>query len=423
MNIDKRIIKLIGIFTTLTIGLLSLLGSNHQGTFTPDPELNVKIVDVSNGTPSINESVIVTWDIENPDLLKTQGIRLVSLLIDGNLSTFYQGCLSSYPEAVQANCLPEDQRAASLNFRGPVTLIIDAEDENGRISSSAVKLQLAGMSFKTNQLEFTNPGYPRFTGQLAELSEYEFDKAFGIYANVNQSSEENGRIDDLQQYPVFEQDQAFFGLSWQPEETLQFGFRKGSAFPMLDVSFLETLALENRIWNSNHADLIIHAGTIALNGQVEWLKTNGGDAKVYTMNEASNIEPLFIQIDVRSTDQNPTTLHISDIHVGNPAQGLVVSSYHGHLNPTSATNLTGEYDITFQEVGNALLSNGDIKGATTGFNVTTNNNQILSTVRTGVSVLWSNIPLYPDNDLSALLSTQYPDAIQSSSANSSDGPT
>ena len=417
MRYTTKFLRGLGVFSIALLGFLSLIGSNHQGTFTSDPDVGLTITDVSNGTPEIGETVSISWNFDNPDLLKVQGIRLVSLLIDGNLSTQYQGCLSFYPSIAQESCLPLEQRAVSLNFNGPLTVIIDAEDENGRVSSSAIKLQLANMSFKTTQLDFTNPGYPRFTGRIAELSNYGFDKAFGIYANYSQSSDENGKIEDLLQYPVFEPDQAFFGLSWRPDENIQFGYRSGSSFPMLDVSFLDTLNIGERIWNSNHADMIIYAGTIALDGQVSSLKTSGGDAKIYTMDASSDIEPFFIQIDVRTTDQDPTTLHISDIHVGNPTQGLVLSSYHGHLNPTNATNLTGEGTINYAQAENVLLSNGDIKGATVGFNVTTINNDILGIVRAGLSVQWSNIPLYPDDDLSALIFNQYPN-----SSETSDGP-
>ncbi len=394
----------------VAIGIASLIASNHQGTVTPPPSLGLKITNISNATPALGETVTISWEYENPELLEAQGIRVVSLLIDGNLFTLQQGCLPTYEPGQE--CLNSDARSTEINFTGPITVFIDSVDNNNQAVTKAVKLKLPNMSFKLSQLEFTNPGYPRFTGN--NLAEIEFDKAFGIYANVQQSSSEDGIIDGIASIgiPGFDATESdpFFGFSSRPNENISFGFRKGSKFPLLDPNFLNSLTSQQQAWSSNHADGIIYAGLLAINGEAKIIKTASGEATVYTINSPEPIEPFFVQIDIRSTDLAPSTLYISDLHAGNAGQGLVLSAYRGDFDPDVQLGSTGSYSLEINPTDtlDILASNGDIKGATVGFPIVeTSAGENLLLVRAGLSATWSNIPFYPDDDLSGLFLTQF----------------
>lgn len=401
----------LSLMSVVCLGLLSLIGSNHRGTFSSDPDLGLIIANVSNQTPTLGETVTISWDYDTPEILNVQGVRIVSLLMDGRLFTLQQGCLPSYQEGQP--CMDLSMRTIDIEFKGPIAVFVDAIDSSNRVTSKAVKLRIPGMSFKLSQLEFTNPGYPRFSGNIA--GDIEFDKAFGIYANVNQSSDEDGVIDGIANLnlPGFDSPtpSPFFGLSYRPEENNNFGFRKGSRFPLLDGNFKATLSENQQVWESPYADGLIYAGLLAIDGDIEYAKDNaGGDVPVFVPAPNSSLEPFFVQIDLRSTDQDPTRIYISDIHLGNTSQGLVLSSYFGDFDPDITLGATGEYVVSIvpSELSGALLSSGDIKGATVGYPIVeTVAGQNLLLVRAGISALWSNIPFYPNDDLSGLFVGQF----------------
>ena len=413
---NHRVLRILGIITVIITGLISLIASDNTGTITPPPELGLRIVTVSDSTPEPGDSVTITWDYENPDLLEMQGVRIVSLLLNGNIATLQQGCLPNY-EPNQA-CMSQNQRAVQIDFRSPITVIVDSIDTDNRVTSKAVKLRIPGMSFRLTQLAPTNPGYPRFTGDITD--NIEFDKAFGIYARVNQSSEENGVIDHLANIsiPGFNQTDTFFGFSYGADESTRFNFRNGTSFPLLNINFINTLAPGQQIWQSPYADGVIYAGMLGISGDAEAVRTNSGeDAIVHSLSADAVIEPFFVQIDIRSTDQEQTTLFISDLHAGNSTQGLVLSSFLGDFDPGVELGNLGDHGIEITASSNntpdILLSNGVISRATVGFPVLrTNTGEQLLLVRAGISATWNNIPLFPDDDLSALFLRQFPSQLQ-----------
>ena len=381
----------------------------------PSPELGLKIVDVSNPTPEIDETVIIRWDYDHPELLKIQAIRLISLLIDGNLFQEVQGCLPDgiRPEGIPDTypCLPLNQRAVSFPFRGPVAVSIIGINEDNKVFEKVVKLKLAGMLFKVNDMSFGVPGYPRFGSPGAQrIQNYEFDKAFGVYEEFLSDQAEDGKVNHFAQYPytqIFAAGSPFFGSSNSPLERNNFDFIRGSSFPTLDPGFLDSEE-GNQFWaNRTHADGLLYAGTLVINGTREEIKTPRGNIVVITPT-SGGFETFYIQIDIRSTDDIPSRLLISDIHAGNPVQGLVLSTFRGHISSTGMPATTGEYLILMDNSGFPIgKCSGYVKNAVVGHNVTTTNEIYYLPAQGILNVEWANIPFYPDTDISGLYDDQF----------------
>ena len=384
--------------------IASLAACDNTGTFSPPPQLGLRITAISNPYPEPGEVVTISWDYDNPDLLEMQGFRAVSLLISGNLLQEQNGCLPTY-QTGQA-CVSSDLRTVTIDFTGPITFFIDSLDTDGNLHIKAVKLRLAGMDFRLNQLEFTDPGYPNYTGSSG--STVIFDNAFGIYAYTA----EDGVIDDLasKNLPGFDVHplSQFFGLSHDAQIATHYDYRQGTNFPYIADEFYAQQGVER---NWFQADGLIFAGVIGINGQVELIKSaNGLDVEVFTVLPESPVEPFIVQIDLRSEDEQngDSTIYFSDLHAGNPAQGLIYSAYFGDIDPLVQLGTMGTYGIQIwnPDAGNLglLQSNGWIKDAAVGFEVVGKADGTTAiNPRIGLSVEWRNILLLPDDELDEML--------------------
>jgi hypothetical protein len=267
------------------------------------------------------------------------------------------------------------------------------------------------MSFKVNDMFLGFSGYPRFGSLCSQrIQNYEFDKAFGVYEEAQSDQTEDGKINHFTQYPytqIFADGWSFFGSSNSPLERDNFKFIRGSSFPVLDPSFLNSIEGNPFLGNRTHSDAVLYAGTLVINGTREELKTAKGNIVVITPNFGS-FESFFIQIDIRSTNDSPSRLFISDIHAGNPAQGLVLSTFRGHISSTGRPATTGEYLIQMDNSGFPIgKCTGYVKNAVVGFNVTTTNEIYYMPAQGVLNVEWSNIPFYPDTDISGLYDDQF----------------
>lgn len=434
--------------TLASLSLLLFSGCCPPFCPTPPPSPPppfVRVSEVSNGTPQLGEAVTIRWEYgQDTDSgftpkLKNQIIQLHSLMLDGNVFTETQGCLpaSLLPQGEQPkDCLPLENRAVAFDFRGPVMFNLIAIDENDKIYEKIIKLKLPNMSFKASAqmtgwldgiTQVTTLGLPRFGSNfISSFQEKEFERVFGIFENApDPCADEDGTIRELQSFPLnqlFPRGNPFFLSSNNTNESQNFGATRGGNFPFLDPSFIQSA--EGRQFSCapgngtnrcrTNADALIFAGTFGVDGTIDRIKTNTGEVEIITPT-LRQYEPFFIQIDIRSTNApqcgsiSPQTLVISDVHVGNSAQGLVLSTFRGHISSRNIPTV-GEYNFNFyspdvQQNGETYASTGIIKGALTGFNVHLLNNQDFVPTQATISAEWTNIPIFPDNDISGLKNT------------------
>jgi hypothetical protein len=343
--------------------------------------------------------------------MKDQIVQFHSLTLDGSVFSETQGCLPAsllQPNQQPLPCMPVTNRAVEFDFRGPVMFNLIAVDENGKTYEQLVKLKIQGMSLKVGA-SLTNAGYPRFgSGSIDSLQNIEFERAFGIFEIPGANGSEDGRINETQTNQVlanlFPVGDPFLLSSNNPNESLGFGARRGGNFPFLDPGFLfNTPEGAQFQGNRTNSDALIYGGTFGVDGTIEVIKGDNGDVEVITP-KFRNYEPFFVQIDLRSTDTQPQRVLISDVHIGNVSQGLVLSTFRGHISPLAPPTV-GVYELTVDTSQVPLLSTGNVKGALCGFNVSTVNGNDFLPAQATVSVEWINIPIFPDNDISGLRNT------------------
>ena len=100
----------------LVVASSMLLGCpDNRGTFTPapDPKLKFTNITLSQSRASAGEEIEITWDFENPDLLKLQTAQGISLTLQGLSPT-------------QPVPLDISDRSFKFQFTGPLTVILMA---------------------------------------------------------------------------------------------------------------------------------------------------------------------------------------------------------------------------------------------------------------------------------------------------------
>jgi hypothetical protein len=425
------------IVRVLMLSLQVLLYTSGCGTTTPPPSQEeplpfVSIKRVSNASPEIGERVTISWQYrqdvqprQGPDLAR-QVIQLISLTIDGGFFVDTRGCLPAGHVFLYGHppgeCLSLEQREFRFDFAGPVLFRLLAFPDEGPDGDGmhalirAIKFTLPNMSFEFSVHHLQDRRYPYIFGGGGG----EFERAFGIYEVSDATGEEDGIIDEFgpgtqlgQAFPTNVETldgqnlmPVFFGSSSMQEESQHFGFRRGGNFPLLQEGFLDTPNGQFFRDIKTHANIIILGGSIrfdqAFDPEKELVKADNGDEVLVT--SASNLQPFFIQIDVRSADVDPRQYVICDIHIIAPSQGLVLSTFVDHNSPLSPPTL-GANQIDVNDSPSVLMSSGMIKDALTGFDILTSRGVSYRPAQAKVSVEWSNIPIYPDNDISGLRQT------------------
>jgi len=372
----------------------------------PQPPFQLINVSVDNPYANIGETVTLSWDYENPDLLQGQRFDRIKLL--------FQGVSQPIQQELSLN-----DRSASFEFTGPVTLYLEALSTSGNFSNIAVDVRFDNSFNLSATIETVEPNYPRL-GYTKEASysnnqgneiwqnNLVFSQFAGIY-DING----NGIIDALannQSTASFlPAGQAFRGVSFSEFETdqgdfgLGFGFRQGSAFSPLDIDFLSDLPPaavgDPNFVFGNQTDGIIFGGAMSYNGETVTLKTPEGEIEART-NITSNFEAIFMAIDIRS--DNNGAPYIADLHLGNLTQGLIVSVYQGLVTPVLPQSIIGDYnnDYSFPDPNNSNtgIITGDIKGAFISEDKTKANGDLVFIGLAINTVDWQ-VPFYSDEEL------------------------
>lgn len=434
--------RVAGVSLGLTVIALAL-GCNQPSPNPPPPPFEITITSISNPTPNLNESYQIEWAYSPNNRLDDQFAELQSLTLDGNISQKFFGCppvefrpsnlaepTDCGPQAEALSC-PNDQavfnnqcRLFVGRFSGPVIFSITARDrQTGSWARQSVTLKLPNSYFRAS-IQTSNDGYPRVALGSGEVKNLEFMKYFAIYHDDSR----NALVEELSVPPfnaVFAPGEPFFARSSRVEESQRFGFRLGSSFPVLDPGFLATNAGRPYVGVRTHADGLVFAGTIALDGTAETLpvKTANGEAKVtvvtqlpttVTQNGVSKRffpqELLFIQVDWVSalTPSVPALAGMvaANVKLGNIGQGLVMPTFGGEIGPVTPS-LASDATITLfrgtpdNPVG---FSNGDMAAAGVALQLTTRSGALLlpaSAQLTAVS--WRNVPAFSDDRLELLL--------------------
>lgn len=426
---NKNILKLLISFVPFLLATLGC-GPAPPPPQEPPPPF-VSIAKVSNGTPEIGEAVTVRWQFREdvrPELgpkLTRQVIQIISLTIDGGAFFDTRGC---FPEGhpflagqPPGECISADEREVQFNFSGPVLfrLVAFSDEQYAGTEDNvsyirAIKFTLPNMSFTVDLDHIHNDAYPTIFGRTTGMA---FERAFGIYEVADPNDVEDGIIDEAapgtelgQVFPTTVETldgqtlaPMFFGSSSRPEESENFGFRKGGNFPLLQGGFLDTPNGQFFRDVKSHANMIIVGGSIRFDGdEVERVKADVGGEVVVTA--AANLSLLFVQVDVRSANISPPQHIICDLHVITPRQGLVFSTFAGHNSPLSPPTL-GTNEVSVDASQTTFKSTGMIKNALTGFDILLTGGTSFTPAQANVSVNWTNIPIYPDNDISGLENT------------------
>jgi hypothetical protein len=378
--------------------------------------LDYRFVRVSQTTAAIGDEIEVSWSYAGETRLATQSIELLSLGAVGAETRFRQ--------------LPRATRRRVFRFGGPVTVVLRATDRRGGEINAAFDVGMdTTYAFRMTGVLTTDPDYPRLgqrtvsyvetaSGLIPRHDQNDIDLDFpyflGIYevpqldANGGPVTDafgepiEDGLINALQTPELAEampSRESFFGRSFDPDEVDRFRFRIGSSFPFLAADAPVRLAFPGQY---DKADIVVFAGKIAYDGE----ETRPARANVTFRKNATYFDTIFACIDVR-TAPHPNTGEpgfpwVSDMHLGNAAQGLVLSVFHGNvLDRTLGTVTAPTYAVeSYGAVGEIA---GEIKGSLLGFPVTkANGDFIVPAAYAGVDGTSWLVPFYPDTDLGAV---------------------
>jgi hypothetical protein len=382
------------------------------------PPLALRITSVSDGAPSIGDTVEIGWDYDSPDQLRLQAVQLHCLAFDGRFATQTFGVLPQAllhgGESTFGTALDLGQRRIQFPFISPVTFHLIAEDFDGRILQKFIKFTLPGMSFSlTVQSGGGLEGEPRLAGPTDGPRVIAFEKAFGIYEATATHDRviENGLIDQLEHDPfraTFSPDAPFFLSSLSANENEHFRSALGRAFPRLLADFLVG---EGRQFQgiAEFVDTVVVAITFAIDGSVEHFAADRGKCDVITSSVIKDLEPIFVQIDTRSKSDDPSHPVVCNLRVGNIPQGLVLARFWDNLD-WQGTLHTGEVDIAVDRDPSSRVraTHGQITAAKLGCDIVRIRDPSLTAPAiTVIDLAWSQIPIFPDTDLSELFSTQY----------------
>ena len=361
-----------------------ILVACDTGIFTPQPPRDLRIINVMVNTTraTLGEQIVITWDYANADRLSRHQTELVG---------------HYFQTLTQASVTPLalDTRSITFEFAGPLTVVIAAVDESDTWINVVVDILLdPGAFYFSATLATDNIDYPRLgfaNGQFRRT--IDFSSFLGFYDVGN-----TGVIDGLETgdlFPGLSTTQAFRALSPLEFESQNFGFVQGIAYPFLDPGFKAT-AEGIQFRDQTRANAILYGGATAYDGTPITIKTDAGLVEARE-NVTSSIEVIFIAIDIRMSDAGVP--YIADVHIGNLAQNLVVSIFHGIRAPELFQSTLGEWG-SFTDVGiwsdpSLLIARGWINGGYIEEDKTDLNND-LQIIGLGLEKILWRMPFYPD---------------------------
>ncbi|MEZ0370321.1 MAG: hypothetical protein ACAI44_14625 [Candidatus Sericytochromatia bacterium] len=324
--------------------------------------------------------------------------------------------------------MPLSARARSFKFKGPVTVMIGALDEDNKIIKAAVdvnlrdafvKVTLNPVEIPTLGLNLTHPQNVLRTGKAETIS---FPIFFAMYDAPTAAP--NGIVDYLSRQGITPggPDDPFLARSNDDLEPTNvnvpgFGFQQGIYFPKLSADYLLNHPMafdasqvtpeldendplyrdENDVRFTRlgrayeRSDMLLLAAKLSYSGQT--LQSKEGIAVTGNL----NFEPIFYEIDFRS--ELAGNIHVVDMHLGNMPQGFVASAYYGQAAfrwmATDIRTLPKESYDNSNGFTEALRGTVNAPIAKLGSNASGQTRHM-----DVVSVEWQNVPLFSDEDLS-----------------------
>ena len=391
-NWHARLLMLIMLASLLMLG-----GCECQtGATTSRPSFSVTALSVNKTAARIGDRITVRWGYNSGARLGGQTLQLLKLNPAGVVGDPIN--------------LPTGDRSYSFRFEGPVTIYLLAKETTGKVTTAAMDIKLdSKYAFRMKGVRQSHNGYPRIGMPTSGRGpiDIEFTHFFGIYDGSAPNSED-GIVDGLQVpelASVMPSNESFFGHSFSVEERDHFKFRLGSAFPVLEPGFLNTVEGGQFLGSRLQSNMVVFAGKIAYDGTETKDKKTG---QTYRKN-ATVFESMFAAIDIR-TDAK-FRMFVSEITLGNVPQGLTVSVFHGETLFREKGQVLPNTAFFIPQWGQIGEISGAIKGSRLGFGVTTQNGTILTTPLGGVDVPgvyveignieWL-VPHHHDSDLSGL---------------------
>ena len=382
----------------LVVASSMLLGCpDNRGTFTPapDPKLKFTNITLSQSRASAGEEIEITWDFENPDLLKLQTAQGISLTLQGLSPT-------------QPVPLDISDRSFKFQFTGPLTVILMAEDEDTidddilTADSVAFDILLDENSFFELQYRPVNPSdqfpslpsaesfkFPRLGADDFSTHLLRFSQFVGFF---DRPSSANGVVDQLE--PFLSKELTFRALSRSVQENEDFDMEQGSGYQALSPS-APSLGASNAY---------VFGGAIAYDGEDIPIKAEDDPDLTGRHGAVLSFEPIFMSVVLLVGFQNQT-YDIVDIQLGNLSQGFVATLTTGTLNNGGDLfrGIQGSVLIDSTSDGDSIGTiSGSIKGAHVGFGVTTSSNAIFDSIIQIVSADWS-MPFLFDTNLNGRL--------------------
>ena len=369
------------------LAVMILVACDTTGTFEREPPRDLKIVNltVNPMRASLGEQIVISWDYDNADRLSRHQTELVG--------HYFQTLTppSTTPLAL-------DTRSITFEFSGPVTVVIAAADESDTWINVVFDVLLdPGEFYFSATLTTANVDYPRLgfaNGQSRRT--IDFSSFLGFY-DLRDSGVIDGLVTDTL-FPGFPTTEAFRALSPLEFESQNFGFVQGIAYPFLDSAFRVTPE-GGQFVNKTRANAIIYAGATAYDGTPITIKTDAGLAEGRA-NITGAVEAIFFAIDIRTTlDGGGGDPYIADVHVGNLAQNLVVSVFHGVRNPELPPSTLGAYQSLIEPGVWSDPSLAIARGAINGGYISedkTDMNDNLQFIGVGLEKILWRVPFYPD---------------------------
>ncbi len=383
--------KMLSLASLIVLTTLGLTGCN-RGTFVPQGDLHFTSVTVSQVRATIGDPIEISWDYENVYRLAAQRIKTVRLLFQGLCPPDF--C----PEPIGE--LNTSMREASFIFAGPVTIVLEADDDAGGSTNVVFDIKLDEEFSLQAEVTSTNVQYPRLGYPVGtDTRIIEFSQFLGIYELPDDAGVEDPVIDWLANNPsvaaFLPPNEAFRALSPGENESNGFDMRQGSGFPDLDDDFRDTPDGKQFTAQTN-ADVVLFGGALAYDGTVTTIKAAEGEVEART-NVSFCCEAIFVAVDLRTDDNG--ALHVANIHIGNLNQGLVLSVFYGFTAPVIASTLGSEMSLVYdvQALGEVGIIEGFIKGSVLSDDkFTTSGDPLYLSV--AVNLQWY-APFYPDADL------------------------
>ncbi len=305
------------------------------GVITDDPRLSIRSLTVSNGRPAPQETVTLTWSLENESLLRRMRVSVIAPFLFGECAQAQEAGPGPDPAAFTL-----DDRSITLTFNSACTLELLVEDAQGRADQAAFDLLPAGDTFlRTEILARTSDDYPDTAGPRKRI---EFQQFVAFFDPPNR---ENGVIDALPE-ALLPRAEPFRAYSTLFSEALGFGPTAGRGY-VGDCADLTAPLANAYVFGQT---LLYTGGEFPVEDEKQGGRLPGRHGSIkYTS--------VFLALPLRVTFGGKGVL-LYDVAFGNVAQGFVVSLACG-FTETGLQTLDPGPGVTFTGDG---FSTGSIQG-------------------------------------------------------------